>query len=217
MKLPNGLKFAIASVIGTSKTMSALSNATEAVATLEASHGVAVNDIVIVSSGWNALDQRVARAKTVATNDVTLEGIDTSSTTLFPAGSGIGSVREVTTFLAVPNILDPQLTGGDLSFFQYLFVDDPSFTQKQLPTFQSPIALTFSLDDDIAGTAAYLAVKAAAQSRSNTPLRLTLTNGNLIYLNGVWSLREMPNITANEGMTQPVTFSMQSLITRYAA
>src|SRR5574337_409795 len=86
MQLPNGLQMAIAATFGTSFTVSAISNATEAVATLSASHGVAANDIIVLSSGWNGADKKVQRAKTVSTNDVTLEGFDTTKTTSYPPG-----------------------------------------------------------------------------------------------------------------------------------
>ena len=50
-----GLQLAIASTFGTQFTISAITNATEAVATHSASHGVAVNDIIEVTSGWKRL------------------------------------------------------------------------------------------------------------------------------------------------------------------
>lgn len=74
----------IASTYGASVNMTAITNATEAVATLAAGHGVVVGDFLEVTSGWQRLTGRIVRVKTVATNDVTLESINTSSTSLFP-------------------------------------------------------------------------------------------------------------------------------------
>ena len=82
VKIPNGSTLYIGSTYGASKVMSVVTNAAEAVATLEASHGVVANDILVVTSGWSRLNARVLRAKTVSTNDVTLEGFVTTDTTL---------------------------------------------------------------------------------------------------------------------------------------
>ena len=96
VRVPNGSIVAIASGYGASKAMSALSNADPGVATLEASHGIATGEYMEVTSGWGRLSGKVVRAGTVATNSVPLEGIDTTLTSIYPAGGGTGSVREIT-------------------------------------------------------------------------------------------------------------------------
>src|SRR5574337_289572 len=179
MQLPNGLQMAIAAAFGTSFTVSAISNATEAVATLSASHGVAANDIIVLSSGWNGADKKVQRAKTVSTNDVTLDG-------------------------------------GDLNFYQYLFLDDPTFTQKQIPTFRGALSLKFKVADD-STKPHYAAIKAASDARTEYPVRIVLPSGNKIYMNGIWSMSEVPSMTANEGMALDVAFALQASPTRFAA
>jgi hypothetical protein len=121
--LPDGSILSFGTTLGTSKTMSAISNATEAVATLEASHGVVENDIIIVTSGWLKLNKRIVRADSVSTNDVTFEDINTSSTTRFPAGSGTGSVREVTAWTQIPYIKDFQGSGGEQQTVTEEFLD----------------------------------------------------------------------------------------------
>ena len=94
--LATRIKFSIAKTYASSVSMTALTNAAEAVATLGAGHGVVVGDYLELTSGWGLLNGKVVRAKTVVTNDVTLEGINTVSTTKFPTGTGIGSIRRIT-------------------------------------------------------------------------------------------------------------------------
>ena len=96
ISLPNGAIVSIASGYGASKVMSVLTNANPAVATLEASHGVATGDYIEVTSGWSRLTDKIVRAGTVSVNDVPLEGYNTSLTSIYPAGTGTGSVREIT-------------------------------------------------------------------------------------------------------------------------
>ena len=216
MQLPNGSQFAIAATFGTEFTISAVTNATEAVATLSVSHGVVVNDIIVPASGWNGLDKKVARAKTVATNDVTLEGFNSTNTTWYPAGSGTGTGKEVSTWTSIAGVMQPSMEGGDLSFYQYLFLDDPTFTQKQIPTFRSAMALKFKIADDISKPH-YAAILAASQARTEYPLRITLPNGGKLYMNGIWSMNEVPSLTENEGMLLDVAFALQASPTRFAS
>ena len=44
-------------------------------------HGVVVGDFVELTSGWDLANGRVFRVSAVATNDITFESINTSSTT----------------------------------------------------------------------------------------------------------------------------------------
>ena len=78
-----------------------------------AAHGYSNGDIVEITSGWGRLNLRNFRIKSVATDTFVLEGADTTSTTLFPAGSGIGSVRKISTFTQITGVMNPQSSGGD--------------------------------------------------------------------------------------------------------
>lgn len=94
VKLPNGTTFAIASGYGSPVSVTSLSNASTTVATASA-HGLTEGDFVEVTSGWSRLNGKVVRVGTADTGTFELEGIDTSSTTAYPAGSGIGTVRKI--------------------------------------------------------------------------------------------------------------------------
>ena len=94
--LATGTQVAIASTYGTASNVTAATNAAECVLTVAAGHGIVVGDFVEFTSGWDLATGRIFRVKTVATNDVTLEGFNTTSTTNFPAGTGTGTVKEDT-------------------------------------------------------------------------------------------------------------------------
>ena len=94
VKLPNGTTFAIASGYGTPITVTALSNASTAVATATA-HGLTEGEFGEGTAGWARRNGKVVRVGTADTGTFELEGIDTSSTTAYPAGSGIGTVRKI--------------------------------------------------------------------------------------------------------------------------
>jgi hypothetical protein len=214
VKLPNGSVISIAATYGASKNMTAISNATEAVATLEASHGVTVNDVVEVTSGWSRLSGRIARAKAVATNDVTLELINSLSTSLFPVGSGTGTVREVLTWTALSQVMEFSKEGGEQQFSTYSFLEDD--TERQIPTQKSAESFKLSLGDDQT-LPWYAALDAADADRNPRALRITLPSGAIIYANAYVTLNKTPTMTKGEVMQLSATFSLTAPITRYAS
>lgn len=185
-----GTQFAIATGLAASKNMTALSNATNAVATLEASHGVGVGDFVVLTSGWDRANGRVFRASAVATNDVTLEGLNTSDTSLFPPGGGIGSVQEVTGWTTLSQI-SPEfsVSGGDQNFADITFVTN--VIRQQIPTDRNPIEVTLPYFFDL--TLGWVAtVETVSDQAIARPFRMVFPNQTRLVANAYWSIRKVP-------------------------
>lgn len=214
VSLPNGALIAIAASYGASKNMTALSNANPGVATLEAAHGVATGDFIEVTSGWSRLTNKVVRAGTVATNDVPLEGIDTSLTSIYPAAGGTGTVREVTGWTQLSQILSSSSSGGEQQFLEYQFLE--SDAQKRIPTFKSAAGISFTIADDPTQPGYQLA-SAANDDRLPRAVRVTLPNGSIILYNAYISLNKTPSLTVNELMAVEVTLSLLAEPVRYAS
>lgn len=213
VSLPNGITLALATAYGSPLTVSALTNANPAVATSTA-HGLSDADIVVVTSGWQKLNDRAVRVSGSTTNAFDYEGIDTSSTTLYPAGSGTGSVKKVNTFTQISQILDCQTSGGDMQFANYSFLEQDFETQ--LPTQASPMTINLTIADD-ATLAGYAALKAAAEARDVRVLKCTFPNGSIILYNGYVSFNETPTMTKNQVMGVKATFNLLSKPVRYAS
>ena len=187
-----GTTVAIASAYGASKTMSAVSNADPGVATLEASHGVATGEFIEVTSGWARLNSRIVKAGTVATNDVPLLGVNTTSTSFYPATSGTGSVREISTWTTISQITRAiSISGGEQQFADITALEDP--IDKQIPTRRSPVSCTLPVffDPELSWVAT---VRSVADSATATAVRFTYPDGTVIVGNAYWSLQEIPTI-----------------------
>lgn len=193
--LPNGSVVSMAATYGTAKAMSSISNAVEAVATLEATHGVVANDVLEVSSGWGRLDGRVAVAKSVSTNDVTLKEIDTSSTTLYTAGGGVGTVREVLTWVEFdPTKWEP--TGGEQQFAE----TQPMTANRVIraPSVKSAVVINFEVADD-PSKPYYDAMIAADEDKQARIIRVVSADGLTVrYYNGFVSLNKIPTGALNQ-------------------
>lgn len=206
--------FSIAKTYGASVTMSALTNAAEAVATLGAGHSVTAGDYLEITSGWGRLNGRIVRAKTVATNDVTFEDINTSSTSKYPAGTGTGSIRRITAWDQLSQIKSVSSSGGDQQFADATSLDDD--VQVQVPTIKSARTMTLEVYDDPT-LAWYDTVSAADESVTPTGLLIQPPNGSKIVANAYWSLMREPSIVNNEVMTGTISLSFYAPSMRYAA
>jgi hypothetical protein len=214
VSLPNGAVIAIASGYGPTKAMSAVTNANPGVATLAASHGIVVGDVMEVTSGWSRLNGKIVRASAVATNDVSLEGQNTTSTTLYPAGAGVGSIREVTGWTQLSQILSSSSSGGEQQFLEYQFLEDDA--QKRIPTFKNASGLSFEIADDPT-LAGYILADQANDDRQPRAVRITLPSGAVLYYNAYISLNKTPTLTSNQIMAVTVTLSLLSDVVRYAS
>jgi len=212
--LPNGSILAIASGYGSAKDMTALSNADPGVATLEASHGVSTGDILEITSGWARLNNRIVRAGTVATNDVPLEGIKTTDTVRYPSGSGIGSVREISGWTQIQQILNSTGQGGDQNFLEYGFLEMQD--DVRIPTNRSAAGVELDIADDPT-LAGYILAQAADDDGEPRAFKLTLPNGSIIFYNAYVTVGQTPILTRNQLMAVKMTLSFLSLPTRYTS
>jgi hypothetical protein len=214
--LSTGTQLAIAASYGVAKSFSSLSNAAEAVASFAADPSIAVGDVFEVTSGWGRLNNRLVRAKTVTGTGpylVTFEGIDTSDTNVYPAGSGVGSVREVLTWTALSQIKEATISGGDQQFTDVSDMED--VTSKEMPTVRSVQKMKITAYDDPT-LAWYVPVQAANDSSVVTGLRVTFKNGAKMYGNAYWSIMPMPNIQKNSALEIGMDLSFAAQTTRYA-
>lgn len=212
-KLPDGAIVSLATTYGTAKTVSAITNANPGVATSTA-HGFSNGDIVTMVSGWSNLNNRIERVSGSLTNSFNLEGLDTSSTTLYPAGSGTGTATAITAWQQISQIMSFETSGGDQQFTTFSFLEQNFETQ--IPTVFSAQSIKIGIADDPT-LAGYIALKAAADARAVRALRLQLPDGSVLYYQGYVSFNETPTVTKGQVMQVTATFSLQSRPTRYAS
>lgn len=214
ISLPNGALVAIAASYGTSKVMSAITNANPAVATLATGHSIVAGDVMVVTSGWSKLTDRVVVAGTPSGDNIPLTGVNSTSTSLYPAGGGVGSIMEVLTWTQLAQILGSASSGGEQQFLEYQLLE--SDTQQRIPTTKSASGLSFTVADD-PSLAGYQLASQANDDRLPRAVRITLPSGALIFYNAYISLNKTPTLTVNEIMAIEVTLSLLSEPMRYAA
>lgn len=213
VSLPNGAVVSIASAYAASITVTAISNASTAVASAEG-HGLANGDIVEITSGWSRLNSRVARVANVTADTFELEGINTTSTNLYPAGGGAGSVRKVSTWQQITQVLEFTTSGGEQQFVTYSFLEED--VEHQIPTVKSASSFAMTIGDD-AELPWYSILSDANDDRIPRAVSVVLPSGSAIFYNGYVTLNKTPTLTKNELMGLQSTVSLTSEPMRYAA
>lgn len=213
VSLPNGALISIASGYGSAQTVSAVTNANPAVCTSTA-HTLVNGDFVEVTSGWSRLTNKVVRVSGVTVNTFNLEGIDTTLTSIYPVGTGTGSVRKVTGYTQLAQVLSSASSGGEQQFVTYQFLE--SDAEKQIPTTKSASSLTFTVADD-ATQPGYILAGVANDDRLQRAVKAVLPSGSVISYNCYISLNRTPSLTVNEIMAVEVTMSMLAETVRYSA
>lgn len=213
VSLPNGAVVSIASAYAAPATIAAISNASPAVASA-VGHGFANGDIVEITSGWSRLNSRIARVAGVTADTFELEGINTTSTNLYPVGGGAGSVRKVSTWQQVTQVLEFKTSGGEQQFVTYSFLEED--VEHQIPTVKSASSFAMTIGDD-ASLPWYGILSDANDDRIPRAVSVVLPSGSAIYYNGYVTLNKTPTLTKNELMGLQSTVSLTSEPMRYSA
>lgn len=213
VSLPNGVILSLATGYGAVKPVTGITNANPAVLT-SAAHGLAANVLIELKSGWQKLNERIFRVADPAAGSFALAGADTQSAVQFPAGTGNGSLREITAFTQITQVLETSTSGGEMQFATYSFLENDF--EAQIPTQASAQSLTFTIADD-PSLPGYKALQAAAEARDVRALRIAFPNGSVLLYNGYVSFNETPSMTKGEVMGVQATFSLLSRPVRYAA
>ncbi|WP_399677136.1 phage tail protein [Xenophilus sp.] len=213
VSLPNGSTVAIASGYGSPVTITAITNANPGVASATA-HGFSDGDYVEITSGWSKLTERVVRVDDSITDAFDLEGVDTTSTSMYPSGGGAGSARKITGWTQLAQITDSSSEGGEQQFLTYQFLESDS--EKRIPTTKTAAGITFTVADDPT-LPGYILAKQANDDRLPRALLVTLSNGGKLLYNAYISLSVIPSLTVNQLMTVQVTLSLLGDPVRYSS
>lgn len=212
--LSTGVSVYVAKTYAAPLSFTAASNAASCALTVSGSTIVA-GDFVEVTSGWGRLDKRIVRAGVGSgATSLILEGIDTSDTSKYPTGTGLGSVRKITAWTEITQIKTVSTSGGDQQYADITAIND--VVSRQMPTTRGAVNMSLEVYDD--PSQSYFAdVIAADDSRTPYGLRMRFANGSNTLANAYWSLMRVPNIATNEAMTTNISLSFAAEPVRYAA
>lgn len=213
-QVPTGSTFYVASTIAAAKTVSAVTNASEAVVTSTA-HGYSNGDVVIMFSGWGRLHKRAFRIKSVTTDSFVLEGADTTNTNWFPSGVGVGTVQKVSTFTQITTVMNPSSSGGEPKTVSYKFIE--SDIEYQINDGFSATSYNVELDADSIGSAGYTALKTLTDVQTDTVLKVVTRSGSILLVPCTVALNEAVSFQDGQINRVKAAFSGNNRAVRYAS
>ena len=211
--VPTGTLFSVATTFGSTITVTAVTNANPAVCTATA-HGLSNGDIIEFTSGWGRANKRVFRVANVATNTFELEGFDTSSTSFFPAGTGTGTVREVTAWTQLSKVMNPSTNGGDPKTVTYKFVE--SDVEYSINDGFTAVSYTLEFDDDDT-TSGYTAMRTLTDAQTDTVMKMLMRSGAVVYLPCTLAMNDVPRLQDGQINRINAQFAGNNRHTRYSA
>lgn len=213
-RTPTGTVHSVATLLASAKTVTAVTNADEAVVA-SVGHGFSNGDIVLIYSGWGRLNFRAFRVKTVLTDSFVLQGADTTNTELYSPGAGVGTVRKVSTWVDLDRTMNHSSSGGDAKTVNVKFIE--SDVEIVLNDGFNAVQRTFDMDADMIGTPAYAALKMLSATDADTVVRRRAKSGAVSLIPAKVSFNEEETLSEGQAVTVKGTFNAQNISTRYAA
>lgn len=213
MHLPNGSQIFISVNMGEPISATQISNADNPVFTTENTQSIKKGAYVLIeTSSWGKLVSRVLRVKEVSDNaSVTLEGVSTKDTNVFPEGQNTATFREVKSWVEVPCVQDLAQDGGEQQYYTYQCLADDQ--EQQLPTYKSAVSLTYTFAHEY-DNPIYPILREAEESGDVTALRMYVPKAKEMRCwAGVLSFNDIPQTTMNEMETVSLSVSLKGRFT----
>jgi hypothetical protein len=200
--------------LATAKTVTGISNATEAVVSCVA-HGYSAGDVIFITSGWGRVHRRAFRIKTILTDSFVLEGMDTTNTEFFPTGGGAGTAAKAQTPVQMTQILSSTTSGGDAQTVEYSYED--SDARFSINDGFSAVNRVFELDADAIGSPGYTLAKTLTSTGIETVLKSITKGGSFTLTPGTLALNE--EVVTQDGQVNRVrlAFNGSNQSVRYAS
>lgn len=191
---PEGSKFQFSSTFASVITVSAASNASPCVLTTSAAHGLTTGDEVLFNSGWEDAQNAIYRVTNLTATTLSLQGLDTTSTTFFSAGSGTGTIQKLNTWVDIPQTLSINASGGTAKFTTVQLL--ASRNALSIPVGFDPSTTTLTLAHDPAA-ANYITMLGLSRTFTKVGFRIVGAGGTQ-YQYGYMTVGEIPKKQAGQ-------------------
>lgn len=209
--LPDGAKLYLYTAALTALAAGAMSNAAHAVVTV--ANTLEVNAVVVITSeDYPELEGRVARAKAVTADNVTLDGVDTLDLSKFPPGGKVSLIPLVADdWQRLPHVPTFGLTGGDVKTGTSSYLDVPD--DQEFSTGRNARRLEYTISWKQDGEA-----RAALQASDGLESvhRLQFKDGSTSYYVGELAYDDVPSTEKGNEQTTKSTVLLRGAPTNLA-
>ena len=192
-----GSKIQFTQTIAAAKTVTVATNANPCVMTSVA-HGYTTGDEILLTTGWEDATDSVYKITVLTADTFSVSGLDTTNTSFFAVGSGVGTAQKLSTWLDIPQVLTISASGGDARFTEI----SPLAKRNSIkvPTGFNATSVTLSLGHD-AAQANYITMLGIARNLSKVAIKMVISGGAVTYGYGYMSVSETPKLNVNQANT----------------
>ena len=192
-----GSKIQFTQTMAGAKTITVATNANPCVMTSVA-HGYSTNDEILLTTGWEDATDSVYKITVLTADTFSVSGLDTTNTSFFAVGSGVGTAQKLSTWLDIPQVLTISASGGDARF-----TDISPLAKRnsiKVPTGFNATAMTLTLGHD-ASQANYITMLGISRNLSKVAIKQVISGGAVTYGYGYMSVSENPKLNVNQANT----------------
>lgn len=203
--VPEGCSFYYSTTFAATKPITSITNADPAVVT-SAAHGYVDGDLVLVSSGWEDLDNMVVKVNQTAADTWEMVDVNTVSTSLNVPGAGVGTTALISGWVSIPQVLSINYSGGDTKY-----TDVNPLAKRQgikIPVGFNPGAIELTMGHD-PSNANYKAMLALGRGRTLVAFRQVLADGSQSLGYGYMTVGNMPQMASGQVNTVKCSISFQ--------
>lgn len=210
---PEGSKFYFSQTFATEKTITAVTNASPAVAT-STSHGYADGDEILLTSGWEDATDTVYQVDQLTADTFSLLGLNTTNTDFYAAGTGTGTAAKISGWTEIPQVLTIATSGGDARFTTI----SPIARRNSInvPTGFNPTSITLTLGHD-PSNANYESMLDISRTLTKVAFKMVLSGGAVTYGYGYMSVSEAPSLNVNQANQVTAALSLLGRSISYAS
>jgi hypothetical protein len=190
----SSFQFCKLSDFAAAKTITAVTNVADAVATSTA-HGYVDNDEVVFFSGWEDATDTIYRADQQDANSFKLLGLNAANTSFFPVGGGVGTTQKVGTWSTIPQVLSIGTSGGDARFST--FTPLARRNALSVPIGFNPSVITLTMGHD-AANATFAAMLSISRTLEKVGFKMVLGSGGTTYGFGYMAVQEFPALNSGQ-------------------
>ena len=195
---PPGTKYFYSNTLASAKTVTAVTNASPAVAS-STSHGYTDADPVLFASGWQDADSTVFEVDQLTADTFSFLGLNATDTNVYASGSGGGSTQKVSTWVEIPQILTASTSGGGIKYGTISPLGSRQDTKQPIGFEAIDVDLKLGYDPS---NATIQAMQALTRVSSKVALKLVLPGGGRVYGYGNIACSEFPEIGGKESPLQ---------------
>jgi hypothetical protein len=211
---PEGSQFQFCkfSTFAAAKTVTAVTNASPAVAT-STTHGYTDTDEVVFFSGWEDASDTIYRVDQLTADTFGLLGLDATSTTLYPAGSGAGTTQKVGTWSTIPQVLTIGTSGGDPKMTTISPL--ARRTAINVPTGFNATSITLSVGYDPSNSIIQ-DMLGISRTLEKVGFKMILGGGGSTYGFGYMAVSEVPQLASGQTNQSTVVLTLLGKAMSYA-